>query len=298
MSPLDAEREGPYALHLDIEPTYGFVKSVTGGSPRTNIALRMDLGTNFLRKRPVSRSYESFHVEAGMGAPLSVLRWISATLESGLVTRSGEVHTCDIEDKSLWVNHFYDAHIREITFPRLDAYSSEATFLSMSFHPIGVRLQMGRGKEIPAKSPLQKKRIIRSQFRAKMGKLPTQGLRRVEEIKWSLALTEDEVKSEQFPSANPIEWTDVSNIRLVLAGVQSGKEWLEWYNLAAMGVAPEFDGEVEWMSADRSTVLARIDLLGCGPLSFDGLPSEATQLEEQVFAFELYANSLRFTTNE
>ena len=81
MSPVGAKREGPYALHLDTHPSYGFVKKVSGGSPRANTAVQGGLRDNTIRKRPVSRSYEDFHVEAGMGAPpISTLCWILMAL--------------------------------------------------------------------------------------------------------------------------------------------------------------------------------------------------------------------------
>lgn len=298
MSPRDAGREGPYAFHLDNERSYGFVKSVSGGSPRTNIAVRSGLRTYSLRKRPVSRSYENFYVEAGMGAPLSLFQWVSATLENGLVTRSGEVHSCDTEGKSKGVNQFFDAHIREITFPRLDASSTEAAFLSISIHPSGVRLQMGTGEKISAKSPAQERRINRSSFRVEMGNFQSQRIRQVEEIKWSLALTEDDAASDRFPEADPIEWTDVSNIKLVLP-VTDAQDWLDWfYNVQSGGQQDyEVDGSVEWLSADYSVSLARIDLLGCGPVAIDMFGAESNQDAVAFIGVELYANSLRFKIN-
>lgn len=298
MSPRDAGREGPYAFHLDNERPYGFVKSVSGGTPRTNMAVQSGLRTDSLRKRPVSRSHESFYVEAGMGAPLSLFQWVSATLENGLVTRSGEVHSCDIDGKSLGVNQFFDAHILEITFPRLDGSSKEDAFLSMSIHPSGVRLQMGTGEEISARSPEQGRRINRSFFRVVMGNLPSQRVSKVEEIKWTLALTKEETALGRFPKADPIEWTDVSNIKLVLPGTDA-QDWMDWSNQVQPGDEQDYevDGFVEWLSADGSVSLARIDLLGCAPVAIGFGRAEANSESVDVLEVELYANSLRFKVN-
>jgi hypothetical protein len=232
-----------------------------------------------------------------MGAPHSLFQWISATLENGLVTRSGEVHSCDIEGKSLGVNQFFDAHIREITFPRMDALSAEAGFLSMSIHPRGVRLKMGTGEEISAKSPEQGRKIDRSSFRVVMGDFQTQAVSRVEEIKWTLALPNEETASERFPKADPIVWTDVSNIKLELP-ITDAQDWLDWFNQVQSGDEQDYevDGFVEWLSSDGSVSLARIDLLGCG-LVMMSMGSTGVGDEVVIAKVELYANSLRFGIN-
>lgn len=296
MSPRDARREGPFAIHVDGEKAFGFVKSVSGGAARTNVAIRTSRRMNTLRKLPISRSYDALQVDAGMGAPSGLFRWISETLERGFVTRSGEVHACDVEGKSLGVNQFFDAQIGEITFPRLDSRSSEDAFVSVKINPRGVRHRAGTGKEIVAKSPAPGRKIRQSSFRVEIADLPCDTIRQVEEIKWNLAPAEQSFGAGRFPVGDPIEWTDIGNLQFRLSFLNQ-QDWIDWAEDFQAGdtAANEVNGFVEWLSADGTVALGRVELEGCGLIAINPLAMQAAQASAPEFEVELYINNLGFS---
>ena len=294
MSPREISREGRFAVLVDGHESFGFVKSVTGGTSRGNVVVDR-LGPNTaLRKRIASQTYDKFVVEAGMGAPDGFFQWISSSFKTGHVSRSGEVHACDLDGKSLSVREFIDAYIQKVTFPHLDAQANEAAFLTVKLSPNSVRSRKGHGKKVQAK-PLPVGRMLnRSRFRVTLGGLPCDGVVQVGSLSWKMALADESIRAAEVPVGNPIEWTEISDLRLTisLADYQPWEQWIQEFLLDGTGKG-EVDGSIELLSEDQDS-LAKIELLGCGPLMLDVFANEANQEQVELFVVELYVNQVGF----
>src|SRR5687767_9111502 len=111
---------GRFALMLDESgANAGYVKSVTGGNIKGEVAVHQLGPDNVQKKHLATITHEPFTVEVGMGMSRLFYDWIRASFDKGYVTKSGEMIAANFDYEAQSARVFNDAYISEVTIPAL-----------------------------------------------------------------------------------------------------------------------------------------------------------------------------------
>lgn len=228
----NSDKGRKYAFLIDGDQVFGYVHKITGG------AIRGELATSptkelILRKVIKSIEYEDFLVDTGMDMTRGLSRWISATFNQGYVKRSGEIHSCDSDYKSLSQHQFFTAYIAEVAMPTLDAASKELAYMTLRIRPEGVRLLAGDNKKLEVEAPNPEKEWIASNFIVEIGDLPCSRVMKVELPNLTQkvvvpSISRSIVEPSISPSIRALK-VEMSNLKLKIS-MSDVEQWLEWGN--------------------------------------------------------------------
>jgi hypothetical protein len=121
-------------------------------------------------------------IMASAGMSEGLYEWIRASFDTGHVTKSGEIHACDSDYKSISMRQFVDASITSVTLPALDKASKRTANLAVEIKPKRVKSHRGNGERREGRIALARKQWLASNFRLTIGDLPTARVHKVANI--------------------------------------------------------------------------------------------------------------------
>ena len=122
-----------HALWLDGAPA-GWVRSVEGGEATSDIV--EEVGPTGLRKRPGAVKYANIVLRVGIDADPKLKDWIQDFKFGNMQLKRGFVKSYDMQREATERLHFVDAHITELSFPKLDAANPEPFLLTVTISPL------------------------------------------------------------------------------------------------------------------------------------------------------------------
>ena len=287
---------GRFGLVLEGSEFLGFVKKVSGGVIRAELA-QQQLGPDNVSKKHINAiSYEDFTVRAGMGMPKGFYEWIRAAFDGAHISKNGEVHACDFEGNSMCVRSFRDAHISEVTIPAMDGSSRQPAYMTIKLDPKEIEYRPGTGSQVPGENPHPRRKWRRSNFRFELGDLPCKRVAKIDSFTWKMAVVKDEVGDFRIPTLHPVK-IEVPNLRLTIS-MADVEPWEDWHRSFVVegncGEDAELNGSITFLSPKRRKELARIHLRNVGILSLDTWDQPANREEPARFTVELYVEDMKF----
>lgn len=287
---------GRFALNVDGLGMLGFVKKFSGGTIKGELATHNLYSVNIQKKHIVGIIYEPITVEVGMGMSAGFYELISAAFDKGYVTKSGEIHACDFDYKSISVREFLAAHISEVTIPALDGSSKEPAYMTVKINPERIRYRKGDGSQIQGKIVPATKKWLCSNFRFTLGNLPCSRVAKIDSFTWKQGIIKDEVDQFRVPTKHPAK-VEVPNLKLTIS-MADLEPWQDWFrSFVIEGQCAEGDeltGAITFLAPDLKNELAEIELLNVGIISLQGFGQESLGEEVARFTVELYVGKMTF----
>ena len=288
---------GRFGILLDGSEFLGFVKKLSGGVIKAELAKHQLGAANISKKHIDAIAYEDFTIEAGMGMSKGFYEWIQAAFDGAHISKNGEIHACDFDGDSMSVRAFHDAYISEIKIPALGGSRRGPATMSVKLTPREIKYLKGTGSQIGGELPrLKKKKWRRSNFRFELGDLPCARVAKIDSFTWKLAVAKDEVGEFRIPTLHAAK-IKVPNLRLTIS-MADVKPWEDWHRSFVIegncSDEAELDGSITFLAPNRRKALARIHLRHVGILSLDTWDRKANKEEVARFTVELYVEDMKF----
>lgn len=287
---------GRFAFLVDGLGMLGFVKKFSGGTIKGELATHNLGPANIQKKHIVGIIYEPITFEVGMGMSAGFYEWIRAAFDMGYVTKSGEIHACDFDYKSMSVREFLAAHISEVTIPALDGSSKEPAYMTVKIDPERIRYRKGDGSPIQGKIVPAAKKWLCSNFRFTLGNLPCSRVAKIDSFTWKQEVIKDEVGQFRVPTKHPAK-VEVPNLKLTIS-MADFEPWQDWHRSFVIegqcAGGDELTGAITFLAPDLKNELAEIELLNVGIISLQEFGQVSTKEEVARFTVELYVEKMTF----
>lgn len=287
---------GRFGIVVDGSEFLGYVKSVSGGNIKGEVAVHQLGPDNVQKKHLATITHEPFKVEVGMGMSHGFYEWIRQSFDREHIHKSGEIVACDFDYHSKSVREFTNAFITEVTIPALDGSSKDPAYMSVSFDPERIRYRKGDNKQITGKVSPATKKWLCSNFRFELGDLPCDRVAKIDSFTWKQSVVKDEVGAFREPEKTPAK-LEVPNVKVTVS-MNDIEKWASWHKSFLIdgncGEDAELTGSITFLGPDLKEELARIDLMNVGIISLQEAQSEANKEEIARFEVELYVEQMKF----
>ena len=286
---------GRFALDVD-GMVAGFVKSVSGGIIKGEVAVHQLGPDNIQKKHLATISYDPFTVEVGMGMSKMFYEWIRASFDKGYVTKSGEMIAADFDCCAQTSRVFYDAYISEVTLPALDGGSKEPAYMTVKMDPEKIRYEKRSGEKIQGNIGSAQKKWLASNWRFELGALPCSRVAKIDSFTWKQSVVKDEVGMFREPTKHPAK-VEVPNLKLTIS-MADCEPWRQFHQSFVIdghcAEENELTGSITFLGPDLKEELAEIFLDHVGIISLQQAKQEANKEDIARFEVELYVEQMRF----
>ena len=288
---------GRFAIMFDQgSKNVGYVKSVTGGNIKGEVAVH-NLGPDpFQKKHLATIVHEPITCEVGMGMSKDFYEWIKASFDKGHVTKSGELVAANFDYEAQSARTFTDAYISEVTIPALDGSSKEPAYMTVKFDPEKIRYEKRGGEKLTGEAAAVQKKWLCSNWEFSLGSLPTARVAKIDSFTWKQSVIKDEVGKFREPTKHPAK-VEVPNLKVTIS-MADIEAWQTWHrNFVIDGLCSEGDeleGSITFLGPDLKEPLAEIQLFNVGLISLQQAKQEANKEEVARFEAELYVEKMTF----
>jgi hypothetical protein len=286
---------GRFGFLVEGSTFLGFVRSVSGGNIKGEVAVRQTRSVQKKRIRNVI--YEPFTIEVGMGMSKDFYNWIQASFDKGHIIKNGELVVCDFDYGIMSIREFQDAHISELTMPALDASSKEPAYMTVKFNPGKIRYKNSTRLPIQVDVGAIAKKWMASNFSIELGDLPCDHVAKIDSFTVKQKIKKDKSgvarRSKKYPSI-----IEVPNLKLSIS-MADIPLWQQWFHSFIVGGKHNdvLDGAITFLGSDLKDELARLDLKNVGIISMKIAGQEANKEEVARFDVELYVEQMKFSYN-
>jgi hypothetical protein len=288
---------GRFAFGIDGKVA-GFIKKVSGGKTVGEV-VKHNLGTHNIQKKHLATiKHEALDIEVSMGMGTELWQWIKASFDKGFVQKNCELTACDFDYKAKAVRIFQDAYIQEVTIPALDGSSKDAGYFTIKIDPYMIRYEKGDDSVIAGEENVNSKKWLCSNFKVAIDGLPCDRIAKVDSIKWTQKVVNDEVGAFREPTKHAAA-LEVSNLKFTIS-MADYWPWYEWFKSFVIdGVCDdgsEKSGSITLLGPDLNEELMIINLDHIGIISMDQAAVEANKEEIARFEVECYVESIFIDT--
>lgn len=277
---------GKFMLELE-GAAAGFLQAVAGGEPYASVISEAVGEGEMVRKHLGPVAYEPIRLSfgAGMGAPL--FAWMSEWLTGQQPIHSGAVVFLDYNFKELSRLEFDSAMITEIVFPGLDAASKDNAYLSLSLQPGQTRFSKASSGAIIPSFGGKIKQLMLSNFRVKIGDLPTKRISKIDAMTVKQTISQGEARGLQVP-----------DLVLTLLEIDAN-QWFDWFDDFAIkgdtGEKRERGGAIDFLSPDLKTVIFTLNFSNLGIFRISRERHETGAEVVAKVRVELYCEQIAFS---
>lgn len=287
---------GRFALFTDGE-ALGFVKSVSGGNIKGELATHNMGPENIIRKHIATIKHEDITVEVGMGMSKNFYEWIRQSFDKSHVTKSGEIVAADFDYNAQRATVFYDALISEVTLPAFDASSKDAAYMTIKMTPERLRHEKRGGEKLSAKMGTKTKKWLPSAFRFSLGDLPCSRVAKIDSFTLKQNIIEDQVGQFREPTKHAAK-LEIPNLKVTFSAADA-PDWEAWFDSFVIkgqcADGDELSGSIEILGPDHNEVLGTIDLFHVGIISLQPTKYEANKEAPARLEAELYVEEMKLT---
>lgn len=273
----------------------GYLRKVEVGKVKGDV-LAHNLGGSLRQKKHVAKmSWDTIKFEVGVGMGADLYKWIQSSFREQHTVKSGAVMVCNQNYEVQRRVDFEEAHITEITLPRLAAKDGKELYFSVTIQPTRVRHTAGDGSKNQIKIAAEQKLYAGTNFRLLTPSGPTQGcLMSIDSLKWTQKVEEFAV-GEFLESTYVPTSVEVGDVKLTLSA-HKYQEWeakaKSWFVDGARTEALEVTKTIQILGPDGNDVVAEITLENCGykELSFSAMEANKSSVAsfDAVFYCEGY----------
>jgi phage tail-like protein len=219
---------GKYALELD-GTTAGWVQSIRGGDASSDV-VEEKLGANTtIKKHLAGVKYSDIEVDCGTGMSKPFYQWLVDTFDQKHTRKNGAVVSADYNYNETSRLTFFNALIKEIAFPTLDAASKDPAKLTVTFSPELTRRQKASGsvKGNGYTGTQIQKKWLPSNFRLKIDGLDCTRVSRIEALVVKQAIVENAVGEFRDFEKEPAH-LDIPDLVVTIAESQAA-DFINWH---------------------------------------------------------------------
>ncbi|HET6610718.1 MAG TPA: hypothetical protein VFG83_01960 [Kofleriaceae bacterium] len=287
---------GRFGLVVDGSEFLGYVKSVSGGNIKAEVAVHQLGPDNVQKKHIIGVNHEAFKIDVGMGMSKGFYEWIRQSFDRSHMAKSGELVACDFDYKAQSVREFTDALITEVTIPALDGSSKDPAYMSVTFEPERIRYRKGDGNQISGTVAPATKLWQCANFRFELGDLPCSRIAKIDSFTWKQGVTKDQVGQFREATKHPTK-VEVPNLKLT-GSMADVEKWQEWHRTFVIegkcAEGDELTGAITFLGPDMEQELARIEISHVGIISLQQAQQEANSEKIAQFEVELYVEEMKF----
>jgi phage tail-like protein len=287
-----------FVLEIDGEHA-AQIKELSGGDWENEVALSDHGPLQMQSKMGTTIKFAPFKAKVGISQAGSMNRWIRDSWARNFSTKSGAIITADANLKSLTRRDFVGALISKVTLPTFDAKSKEAAFMEVEWEAENV-LDSPAGGD-PIKGDYGKahlKNWLPCNFKFDLAGL-TEACARVSKIdsfSWVQKISKDYVGPLRHATLHPSSVT-IPDLKITLsaADYDPWRDWAKaWFHDGKSTASDHKDGFIEFLTADMSTPIGRIDLKQCGLKKVTAPPLKANTEEIASVVVELFVEEMEF----
>jgi T4-like virus tail tube protein gp19 len=285
---------GHFECKIDGGDTPFYLKSVDGGFVKASV-IDEPIGLDLVRIKHTSvREVDPIGIEVGLAGSKDILNWIRASWKRDWSRRNGHIIHANYDQLSVVEQWYYDALLMETTFPALDGNSKDPSFLKVKFQPERVELKPGDNKHLGAGLGTKQKTWQTAGFRLRIDGVEVTGTQKIESFTIKQGVKRVAVGNQRFQELEPTK-IEFPGITGYIAHAKAGA-LVKWYNEFVVNQsadpAAERNGALEFLAADKSTVLFTIKLAHVGLSSLSIPKSDGNQDAIRMCKFELYVGSM------
>jgi hypothetical protein len=287
-----------FALELNGAPA-GYIKSAAGGEPVADVVLERLGPDHIVKKHLGSIRYEPVTVTAGLNMSAAFHNLIQGTLEHKPQRVTGALLELDFDYKEEGRLQFANALVSQIDFPALDAASSEAVFINMSFAPESTRYARGSMQPYAAAktSAANAKRWTKNSFRLKIDGIDCTHVSKIEAFTVQQKSSESSIGElrdyERVPTS-----LELSNL-VVTVDDAHAQDFVTWRNDFVVGGknddAKEKNGTLEYLSTDLRTVYFTLTFKHLGIFRMGGEPVTSGNETVRKSKVQMYVEDVSYS---
>lgn len=289
---------GRFALDLGNQFA-GWISSIEGGHATSDVVVEKVGADMIQHKHLAGVKYEDISVSCGTAMSKAFYTWIQASLDRKHTRHDGAIITADYDQKEVGRLDFFHALITEVGFPALDAASKDAAKMTVKFAPEYTRMKPKTGAAINA--PLGKgeqKKWLPSNFRLKIDGLDQAcaKVNKIEALTIKQKVVEHAVGELRDYEKEP---ASIEYPNLVITCSESHADqlyaWHEDFVIKGHNTQDkEKGGSLEFLTADRETVLFTLTFAGLGIFKLTPEKNEAGSENIKRVKAEMYCEEIKF----
>jgi hypothetical protein len=137
-----------FALELDGDKKVGLIKSVEGGTFKTDL-IKYQNGREHPTFLRLGRSKcEDIKAQVGMAMSRTFYDWMARFFRGDPVRKTGAILAADFWYEERARRDFYEAMITEVSFPKLDGSDSGACYMGVTLSPESIEYKPGDGSKL------------------------------------------------------------------------------------------------------------------------------------------------------
>lgn len=285
---------GHFELVIDGHNKPCYLKSIEGGFVKAGV-IDEPIGVDLMRiKHTTVREVEPISAEMGLAGATEVLKWIKASWKKDWSRRNGHITHSNYDMKSVVEQWYYDALITETTFPSLDGTSKEASFLKIKFQPERIEIRPGDSNKLKGETGIKQKLWQTAGFRLRIDGVDVTGTKKIESFTIKQGTKKVAVGNMRFQELEPtkVEFPAITG-HIAHAHAASLVKWHNEFLVSrSADPAAERNGAIEFLAADKSTVIFTLKLANVGLSSLSIPKSDGNQDALRMCKFELYVGSM------
>ena len=142
-----------FALELDGKDEVGLFRSIEGGGVKADVMTYQPAAngeTGYTRWRQLGKpKFEDIKLQIGMAMSIGFYKWIEDFMVGKPVRKSGAVLAADFYYKERARRNFFEAMIKELTFPKLDANDKNPVYMGVTLAVEDIEFKKGSGEVLP-----------------------------------------------------------------------------------------------------------------------------------------------------
>lgn len=285
---------GHFELVIDGNNKPCYLKSIEGGFVKAGV-IDEPIGADLHRiKHTTVREVEPISAEMGIAGASEVLKWIKASWKKEWGRRNGHIAHSDYNMESVVEQWYYDALITETTFPGLDGSSKEASFLKIKFQPERIEVKPGDKQKLKPDTGAKQKMWQTAGFRLRIDGVNVTGTKKIDSFTIKQGTKKVAVGNMRFQEMEPTK-VEFPTITCHIAHAHAG-DLVKWHNEflvdKSADPAAERNGAIEYLAADKTTVLFSLKLSNVGLSTLSIPKSDGNQDALRMCKFELYVGSM------
>jgi len=292
MADLKSFPAGQFQFSLDGAPDAGYVKSVSGGYIKGEVAAEQ-AGPDFHQFKHVATvDTEPLVVELGMGLSKPMIHWIADSWRRQYSRRNGHVGHGDFDRWSQLEQHFTDALLIETAFPALDASSKEPLYMTAKILPEVLEVKKGSARLGGIITPKQKL-WMSCNFALSIDGVDCKGVNKIDSFTIKQKFKKLHVGSMRHPEIEPtgLEFPTLT-FYCGLGRAQGFLDWHEQYVVKGRrDTKMEKNGEIQYRSPSGD-ILMTISLRGVGITAVSIEKSEANADKLKLAKIECFVETM------
>ncbi len=292
-----------FCLELDNQVS-GWLHSAEGGQASTEVVQERLAGGYPVRKHAGNVKFDDVTITCGTGMSQQFYKWVKSSIDYDFERKEGAIVAADYDFKEVNRLNFSQGLITEVGFPALDATSKEPCKMSVKISPESTDMLFeNRSKAItPAPIDAKKQKLwLPSFFRVNISGGGGPGLNstrvtKVDAIVIKQKVVENAIGEELVFEKEPAQ-IDFPNLVLTVPEADA-EGWYQWHKSFVIQGRSEQDqeknGSLEYLAADRNTVLFTLNFYQLGIIKFQPDKLETGSDKLRYVKVEMYCERMEF----